>query len=257
VTALLLLAFALSLANLRLQAQEPDFTAAGVVNGASFAAGLSPGAIVTIFGKGLTKDVKGVILANKTPLPDELAGTSVLFGTIAAPLFAIANVNGQEQINLLVPYELTGQKSTTIVVNNNGAKSAAVTVDVLETFPGIFTVDGTSGAILTADNRLVTSSNPAKRGEVVVIYCTGLGPVSPAPKTGASAAASPLSLTALLPAVTIGGSKADVLFSGLAPGFAGLYQVNVRVPALGPSGNLDVVIEAGGVSSKVVKLAVQ
>jgi uncharacterized protein (TIGR03437 family) len=240
-------------------APPPVFTAAAVTNGASFAAGVSPGAIVTIFGTSLTKNVSGVVLADRLPLPTQLAGTSVQVSGTAAPLFAVANVNGQEQINLQVPYEVTGQSTASFVVNNNGVSSAAVVVNVAAAHPGIFTVDGKSGAILHGiTSTLVTASNPAARGEVVVIYATGLGPVSPAPATGTAASSNPLSLTSAQPVVRIGGSNAPVLFSGLAPSFAGLYQVNVGVPAdITPAPAVELVLVQSGVASNTVILVVR
>ena len=144
-------------------------------------------------------------------------------------------------------------------MNNNGVPSDLIPVNLLPAQPGIFTVDGSSGAILHVSNfQLVTSSNPAAKGEVVAIYATGLGPVSPAPRTGASASASPfLSRTVSTPSVTVGGSDAAMGFSGLAPGFVGLYQVNMTIPADAPSGSVDVVIQVAGQASKPVKLAIQ
>ncbi len=237
---------------------KPLFTAASVTNGASFISGASPGSIVTIFGTGLTRGLVGIAGAAALPLPTELRGTSVTLNKIPAPLFAVANVNGQEQINLQVPYEVAGQSTASIVVSNNGVASDPVQVNLLVAHPGIFTVDGIAGAILHgADFQLATSSNPAAKGEVVVIYATGLGPVSPTPATGMGASASPLSVTASTPSVTVGGLSATVAFSGLAPGFVGLYQVNVAVPSAAASGSVDVVIQIAGQASKAVKLAVQ
>ncbi len=236
----------------------PVLTSASITNGASFAAGVTPGSIATIFGTRLTKDVTGIVLADRLPLPAQLKGTSVTVSGLAAPLFAVANVDGREQINLQVPYEVTGQPAATIVVNNNGLTSAPVQVDVLLAHPGIFTVDGSAGAILHGSSfQPVAPSNPAAAGEAVVLYATGLGPVSPAPPNGMAASASPLSRTAIPPVVTLGGLPAEVLFSGLAPGFVGLYQVNVVIPLSAPSGILDVVIRMGDQASKAVKIAVK
>ena len=236
----------------------PVFTAASITNAASFMAGLTPGGIVTIFGTRLTTDVSGVVLAEQLPLPTELRGTSVTVCGLAPPLFAIANVDGQEQINLQVPYELTGQATATVVVNNNGVLSDPVEVNISLAHPGIFTLDGTAGVILHAsDFRLISPSDPAALGEAVVIYATGLGPVSPAPPTGAPASASPLSFTSIPPLVSVGGIVAEVLFSGLAPGFVALYQVNIVVPLDAPSGDLDVVIQTDGQVSNSVKMTVQ
>ena len=220
-------------------AGAPAFTAGSIANGASFVLGVTP-------------------VAQELLLLTELKETSATFDEIATPLFAVASVDGQEQINLQVPYELTGQSTTTVVVNNNGALSDPVEVNVLPAHPGIFTLDGPAGVILHAATfDPVTTSNPAAPGEMVVVCATGLGPVAPAPLTGAPASASPLSLTSIPPVVTVGGIVAEVLFSGLAPGFVGLYQVNTAVPLDAPSGDLDVVIQTDGQPSNPAKMAVQ
>ncbi len=187
----------------------------------------------------------------------QLAGTSVTVGGTLA-LFAVANVNGAEQINLQVPYEVAGQSSVAVVVNNNGSSNSPVQAPVASAQPGVFTVDGTNGIVVHgASNALVTSSSPAAKSKVVVVYATGLGAVTPAPATGAGAPASPLAATVVTPVITIGGMSAEVLFSGLTPAFVGLYQANVRVPASAPSGNQDLVVITSGAASKAVKIAVQ
>jgi uncharacterized protein (TIGR03437 family) len=96
------------------------------------------------------------------------------------------------------------------------------------------------------------------RGEYIVIFCTGLGPVSNQPATVASALSNPLSFTTTLPIVTVGGASAQVTYSGLAPDFAGLYQVNAVVPAGAPSGSsVSLILSMGGVLSNTVTIAVQ
>ncbi len=233
----------------------PAFTAASTTNAASFRSrGLTPGGLYTIFGQGLS-NVSGVVTPGGFPLPTEMQGTSVTLGSLTVPLLALANVNGNEQINFQVPFEVLGPPTLTVI--NNGVRSLPV-----GTFwgadPGIFTLDGTNGAIQHgADFALVTADNPAAQGEVIVIYATGLGDVQPRPATGQPASASPLSRTVMTPTVTVGGASAEVLYSGLTPGFAGLYQVNVRVPQSAPAGNVDVVIQMGGQSSNAVKLPVR
>jgi uncharacterized protein (TIGR03437 family) len=88
--------------------------------------------------------------------------------------------------------------------------------------------------ILHADYSLVTTANPAKRGDTVLVYLTGLGAVNPAVGDGvASPSTPPLSQVTLTPQqliVYINGEPADVQFAGLAPGFPGLYQINVTIP---------------------------
>ncbi len=123
--------------------------------------------------------------------------------------------------------------------------------------PGIFTLNqqgSGDGAILHAEDfQPVSESAPARAGEFLLIFCTGLGPVQPEVASGDVAPSTePLARTVTLPMVNIGGIAAAVTFSGLAPGFVGLYQVNVQVPAGVPPGTQDVEIIINGVSSKIV-----
>jgi hypothetical protein len=112
------------------------------VNAAGFATGVAPGSIATIFGTGLTRGVNGVVQTPSGPLPYTLRGSSVLVNGIPTPIFGIANINGQEQINFQVPWEIQGEPippqagliritvtkdpSVSIVVANNGAVSPAL-----------------------------------------------------------------------------------------------------------------------------------
>jgi uncharacterized protein (TIGR03437 family) len=114
------------------------------------------------------------------------------------------------------------------------------------------------GVIFKSDGvTLAQPGTPALEGETVVIYCTGLGAVTPAVAHGAPAPVSPLSTTVNIPAVTIGGQNAAVSFSGLTPGYPGLYQINAVVPA-GVSGDtIPVVVTVAGETSPPVTLAVQ
>ena len=128
--------------------------------------------------------------------------------------------------------------------------------------PGIFAVNGGGtgqGAILDAANHLMDTTNPATAGSTVVqIYCTGLGPVSNQPATGAPAPGSPLAKTTTQPTVTIGGVQATVQFSGLAPDAVGLYQVNALVPQEAAKGDaVPVTVSIGGVQSNTVTIAVR
>lgn len=246
----------------------PQFHATGITNAASLVQTVSPGSIVTIFGTGLTRNVTGVVAADHTPLPTQLAGTSVEWvasdasgklSHLVMPLLAVANVGGQEQINFQIPWEAIAPSTGEIEVHNNGLTGSLLNYTIRATSPGLFTVDGTAGAFVHgADNSLVTASSPADRGEVVVLYATGLGAVNP-PSTSGQPAASvePLSRTIDTPIVTIGGISAKVLFSGLAPNYVGLYQLNVVVPSNSPIGNIQVVVQAGGFFSKAATMFVR
>jgi uncharacterized protein (TIGR03437 family) len=239
-------------------AATPQFTAAGVTNGASFQSGISAGELITIFGVNLSNNVHGIAAFDKVPLPTSLAGASVLIGGTAIPLFDVVNIKGTEQISAQAPFEIAGQQSVTIVVNNGRAQSATIQVPVAAAQPGIFLPDGVDGAFLhAADNSLVDAASPASPGEVVAVYCTGLGAVSPEGTTGALASSTTLSRTNLSPTVTVGGTTASVAFSGLAPALVGLYQINFTVPSGTPSGSASVVVTSNGVASNTAKLPVQ
>ena len=232
-----------------------------VVNGASFRAAtepnsaIAPGAIVAIFGMGLATDT---LLAGEVPLPTTLGDTSVAFNDIPAPLFFVSGT----QINAQVPFELiTGSGPTSVPVRRGSETSVAQPSAIAPVSPGIFTLNqqGTgAGAILHAEDfQPVSDSAPARPGEFLLIFCSGLGPVQPeVPSGDVAPTAEPLARTVSPPMVNIAGIAADVTFSGLAPGFVGLYQVNVQVPGGVPSGSQDVEIIINGVSSNIVTVPV-
>ena len=95
------------------------------------------------------------------------------------------------------------------------------------------------------------------RGSVAQLYVNGLGPVSSTPPSGEPAPSSPLATTLAVPEVVIGGRPAAVQFSGLAPGYVGLYQVNVFVPADAPAGIQPISISIGGVTSQTSQIALR
>ncbi|MDP9054263.1 MAG: Ig-like domain-containing protein [Acidobacteriota bacterium] len=235
---------------------NPVISVSGTVNDASYTAPVVPVSIAAVFGANLAIG-QGAATA-PTPLPGTLAQSIVTIGGLTAPLyFAIPT-----QVSFQVPWELAGQGSALISANVNGAVSNTQTVPLAPFAPGIFTIDASGsgqGAIEIAPTaQLAAAATPVQRGGYVAIFCTGLGAVDNQPATGAAALAVPLSRTLTLPIVTIGGVGAVVSYSGLAPGFAGLYQVNAIVPAgisTGPA--VTVAITIGGVTSNTVTIGVQ
>jgi uncharacterized protein (TIGR03437 family) len=230
-----------------------------VVNAASFASGgVVPGGMATLFGSNLTS-ATGINLASGLPLATQFLGATVKFNnSVAAPIFAVDNVNGAEQINFQVPFELAGLASVVMQVENNGALSLPVTVPVLAAQPGVFAyyVGATAfGVVLHANFQLADSGHPVTGGETVLVYCTNLGAVSPTIKDGV--AGSGKELTVAQPTAMIGGSAAPVSFSGLAPGFVALYQVNVQIPKGLTSGNQPLVLTISGASSSPVMVPVK
>ncbi len=235
----------------------PALSAAGVVDAASFAPGLVAGSAATIFAFGVL-DSDDVVAAGRTPLPLELAGVSVTIANRPAPLYAVANRRGLEQVNVQTPWEAAGATSAAVVVRREGLASAPVTVAVLAAQPGVFTLDGEAAVVVHhSDNALVTPERPAERGEIVYLYATGLGPLENTPPTGAAAPLAPLSPVRGLVSATIGGRAAEVLFAGLAPGLAGVYQINLRVPTGVPAGLADLIVQSGGLPSRVTRLPVR
>lgn len=215
-----------------------------------------PGGIATVFGTDLTSGA-GINLTSTLPLPAELLNNQVVINNDPVPLFAVDNVGGQRQINFQVPWQVASGPSATVVIENSGVLSAPITVPVLAAQPGIFNYAvgaDTVRAILHSNFQLADLTYPAKPGETVLIYCTGLGAVSSPPPVGAAGNGQH---TVTLPNVTIGGLNAHVSFSGLAPGFAGLYQINVDVPTSLTAGNHPVVVTQVGASGNSVLLPVQ
>jgi uncharacterized protein (TIGR03437 family) len=238
--------------------QPPAIAATnGVVNGASFAAtGIAPGEIATVFGTNLTS-VTGINLTSGLPLPTQFQNVSVLVNGTAAPIFAVDNVNGQNQINFQVPWEVAPESKASVAVMNTVGTSATVMVPVVAAQPGIINYSSggqTFGVILHSDFQLADTGHPASPGEVLLIYCTGLGAVSSTPGDGAAGSGQD---TIGQPTVTIGGQKGTVQFSGLAPDFVGLNQVNVQLPSTLKSGNQAVVLSISGASSNSVLLPVK
>ena len=239
----------------------PTLPANSVVNGASFRpatepnSAIAPGAIVAIFGADLASET---VLAGEVPLPTTLGETSVTFDNILASLFFISRV----QINAQVPFELTtGAGSVTVQVTRGSETTEAQPTEIAAVSPGIFTLNqqgsGPAAILHAEDFQPVTASASAQPGEFLAIFCTGLGPVQPEVASGDVAPSTePLARTVTLPMVNIAGIAADVTFSGLAPGFVGLYQVNVQVPSGVPVDVQDVEVIINGVSSQIVTVHV-
>jgi uncharacterized protein (TIGR03437 family) len=231
----------------------PLLVGAGVVSSAGFKSGIAPGGLASIFGTGLTT-AQGIVAAPSFPLPTTLEGTSVSMNGQAAPILAVADVNGQEQVNVQAPIGDSFYGS--ITVRRGRAMGFAFNAKFSATWPSIFVGADGAPAVTHADYSLVTAANPAHAGETIVIWATGGGAVTPPIAPGAAAPASPLSWTVTTPVVAIGGQNAKVAFSGLAPGFAGLYQINATMPAV-PAGQARLSVGTANLVTSTVTIAVQ
>ena len=263
-----------------------------VVNAASFASeGLvAPGSIVTLFGLNFgTGDRLNAFPATS------FEGLSVSFEGIPAPLFAV--VPSARQINLLAPTELREFGNVTMeLVTPSGLSSRSV--QMVPAAPGIFRIPDPSGtfpnnaaalfantAWLAVPRPLASAlripqdcaeggispasvcGQPAVPGDVLQVFTTGLGrataegnasgPVLPTGEV-TPANGNPLFRSVQMPAVTIGGIPAEVLFSGLAPGFAGLYQVNLKLPeGVAPGEEVPVRVEMPNGLGDTATIAIQ
>lgn len=203
----------------------------GVFNGAGYApAGnpVAPGEFLTLFGSGFAKSEMVVA----PPYPALLNGVTVTVNGKPAPLRYV----GPGQINALVPFATLGPTAT-VVVESGGTSSNAVAVPVAATAPGVFSLDSTGtghGAVLHSDYSLVDDKKPAVGGETVLVFLTGMGAVTPPVADGVAPGASTIDAPVM---VLAGGAQAQVGYAGMAPGYPGLYQLNVRLPAFlpGPS----------------------
>ncbi len=232
----------------------PVTSTAGFTNAASFTSGGSPGAIATLFGAHLTRNLTGIVLSPSVPLPTSLAGTTVTINGEPAPFFNVVDVDEQEQISFQVPVDAPTGSAIPVVVSN-GFASTTVQVTLTPVQPGIFTINGNQAAATHADFSLVSATNPAAPGETILVYCTGLGAVKPAVATGD--AANGISNTIATFTATIAGQNAPIGFSGLAPGAVGEGQINLTVPMGAPSGQQDLVLTGGGGTSNTVKIQIQ
>ncbi len=242
--------------------KQPAIASGGVVDAATFSAGgIVPGSYMTIFGTNLSDVTDQAIVPALPPNMDEVSVSfDVPSAGISVPGYFYYVSTGQ--LNLQVPWELQGQTSAEVKVIVGESISSLMTVALASYAPEFFQYqlagNSTSFAdALDANNKLISTSNPAVPGQTIQLFANGLGPVNNQPDSGIPAPSQPLATTTATPTVTIGSQNATVTFSGLAPGFTGLYQVNATVPANAAFGVQPIVLTIGGVTSKTASIAVQ
>jgi uncharacterized protein (TIGR03437 family) len=240
---------AAAIVTVNLAVTQITVTPTAITNAASYEAGvISAGENITIFGTsiGPAALTYGTLTANGTALSTSAGNTQVLFGGVAAPVvYASAT-----QTSVMVPYEVAGRPTTTVVVVYQGVQSTPLVYSVQAAVPGIYTRNQQGfgpGAILNQDG--VTVNGPgtaAAKGSVVSVYMTGEGQTSPAGMTGAIAPVNvpaPWKQPLLKVTATVGSLPALVEYYGSAPGLvSGVMQVNVQIPANAPSGAVPIVI---------------
>ena len=237
----------------------PAITTNGVVNAASNQAGqgLAPGSYITIYGTALSDATQGL---STTSLPLSLSNVSVSFDAPNLSVPGRLSFVSPGQVNVQIPWELQGAASAQMKVAISGIATSLYTLTLSDYAPAAFEYSESGRQLVAAtdqNNALITSAHPAVRGQVVVVYANGLGPVNNRPASGEASPGQPLADAKVIPTVTIGGKTAQVQFAGLTPSSIGLYQLNVVVPTDAASGTQPLVITVNGISSKSSNLPVQ
>jgi len=237
----------------------PSINPNGVVNSGSYSktATPSPGELVAVFGNAMADGLAG---ANNLPLPPGLENATLSISGETLPLL----FTSAGHINAQLPYDLPPGTTLQIELQHGNQLSLPQPVSIAVAEPAIFTLDQSGqgqgliyGYPSATQQILADAANPAAVGETIVMYCTGLGQVTPSVTAGAAVPAG-LHQTVNTVTVTIGGIPATVAYAGLTSGFTGLYQINSVVPAgVTPGNAVSVVVSVGGVVSPPVTFAIQ
>jgi uncharacterized protein (TIGR03437 family) len=211
---------------------------------------LAPGTIVQIYGSELASQT---MAAATLPLPTTLGGTSVSIGGLPAPLFFAS----PGQVNAQIPFDLAPEQSYQVILSNNGALTMPQSIQLTPATPEVLALpSGYAIAQHVSDASAVTDTSPARPGEYIVIYLSGMGATTLPVASGAVAPSGPLAGTLYAPSITLNSEPVPVLFSGLTPGLVGLYQIDTQIPADAQNGDLPLVVSQPGYQAKPVILPV-
>jgi uncharacterized protein (TIGR03437 family) len=228
------------------QTSAPRINAGGVIHAVDPSLRLSAGGLASLFGVRLApgSQLAGFVDGR---LPRELLGVEVRVhdpngGVIyRAPLLYVS----PEQINFQMPFEAAGLASVRLTVSVNGSESPPEGVVLAEAGPGLFVLMDGRAAVLNQDFSPNTPAQPAARGSIVMAFLTGVGPLDPAIESGAAAPADPLSFAALESSATLGGVAARVVAVAMVPGYVGLAQANIEIPAGLQPGEYELRVQVG------------
>jgi len=272
------LAFILSSADGGFAQVSQTIKIVAVAQSADFQPGIAnPGSLNSIFVTGLAGE-PGIITATAYPLSNQLNGVSVSIDSYPAPILALALFNGNQQINVQVPWEDSSPK--VVAVTQNGIQ--AQTSDSAGTPWSVFFSAANGYGVIqhASDYSLVTPQNPAHPDEYLIAYAQNLGSVTNQPATGAPAPFNPLAESVLGSPVGCDTSvsvrfgpnldfAASPSYMGLTPGAVGVYQVNFQLPTSMQAGDSQIALmwyQAGsaffhcmnnGITSRSVLLPIQ
>jgi uncharacterized protein (TIGR03437 family) len=237
---------------------QPNVPSNGVADAASFddTRPVAPGSYIAIFGSGLSDTTDA---ATTTILPLAIDFVHVSFDAPSPGPSVPGHLTyvSPGQVNVQVPWELQGQTSVQIKVSIDFSDGNVITLPLSDYAPSLFEFGAGVVASLDQGFQVIGSSNPAQRGQTIHVFANGLGPVTNQPASGEPAPSSPPALTTTTPVVTIGGQQAQVTSSGLTPGSAGLYELDLTVPPDLTPGNYPISVTIGNRTSKSSAIFVQ
>jgi uncharacterized protein (TIGR03437 family) len=246
--------------NLTVSPPGPSLSSGSFVNAADLKTGsISPCSLATIVASGLAPGLQGTVTGNMFglgALSSTLANDTVTVGNTQAPILNVSSTNGVQQLTFQVPCNAsTGSTQVTVSV---GAGSGSATVNILPASPGVFQTGITlslanganfpMGIFVRPDGSFVSQSNPARKGDAIVAYVTGLGPATPS--AGTNDLPLPTAISTANDNLVIGLSNAGIplISAQLSPDLVGVYLVAFQVPANASSGNqvFSVGVSSGG-----------
>jgi uncharacterized protein (TIGR03437 family) len=229
-----------------LQGVNPVISDGGVTNAASYAQQISPGALATVWGSfGVSPG------ATTAPWPSSFNGLTVSVNGQQSPIYYVSS----GQVNFQVPWS-TATGTAAVTVSVNGGMSNSMSVPVVSAGPGLFQI-GNLPAVLNQDESPNAPSNPAAGGSFIFAYLTGSGPVSPAVADGVPAPTDTVVQALSAASAKIGSADALVKFTGLAPGYIGLVQMNIVVPTGLAPGDYPLTVTIDGQTSNSITISVK
>ena len=231
----------------------PGLTTSSFVNAAGGPA-LSPCSLATAIATGLAPGLNGLVLQPSAfgPWATTLAGDTVTVNNVAAPIFSVGTVSGAEQVTFQIPCEASPATSVPVTISVSGG-SASANITLLAAGPGIYETvmsDKVKRAVvIRPDGSFVSLQNPARRGEVVRVLVTGMGPTTPSVATGALPVPGSDALVTGQVIVGVNNAGTRVVTSRLSPNLIGVYEIAFQVPSDAPTNNdvvLSVAVNAPG-----------
>lgn len=221
--------------NLTVRTPGPVFSASSIVNAAGYQPGISPGTIAYITAAGIATGIAGSVTPPNIvgPLPTNLAGVEVSFNGVLSPIFSLSNIAGVESVVVQVPFEVTPGQASVTIRTAGGGSTTVNGIQIMAVKPGIFDyVDSNRqrvASVLRPDGSYVSSTNPARRGEIIRVFVDGLGQTTPATGTNRAGLRDQNVLSDVISGINNEGVR--TVSAKLQEGTIGVYIVEMEVPA--------------------------